>query len=154
SPTSENTSMLMVALIAAGTALAAHFGGSAPLAALIGGLMLKQLHPRPWSWTRQLGTAASLLTMLMFVLVSVVAAKADWNPSVVGLVAALVVTRGVCKIVGVELANWGSGIGWRQAFWVGCAMSPMSSIALLLVSQFVTSSMSLGPRIASIALPA
>jgi len=154
SPTSENTSMLMVALIAAGTALAAHFGGSAPLAALIGGLMLKQLHPRPWSWTRQLGAAASLLTMLMFVLVSVVAAKADWNPSVVGLVVALVITRGMCKIVGVEVANWGSGTSWRQAFWVGCAMSPMSSIALLLVSQFVSSSTSLGPRIASITLPA
>src|SRR3954465_12912043 len=58
SPTSENTSILLIALIAAGTALGAHFGGSAPLAALIGGLMLKQLHPRPWSWTRQLGTAA------------------------------------------------------------------------------------------------
>lgn len=154
SPTSENTSMLLVALIAAGTALAAHFGGSAPLAALIGGLMLKQLYPRPWSWTRQLGTAASLLTMLMFVLVSVVAAKADWNPAVAGLVAALVVTRGVSKIVGVELANFGSGTSWRQAFWVGCAMSPMSSVALLLVSQFVSSSMTLGPRIASIALPA
>jgi Kef-type K+ transport system membrane component KefB len=154
SPTSENTAMLLIALIAAGTALAAHFGGSAPLAALIGGLMLKQLYPRPWAWTRQLGAAASLLTMLMFVLVSVVAAKAQWNPSVVGLVAALVITRSACKIVGVELANFGSGTTWRQAFWVGCAMSPMSSVALLLVSQFVTSSMSLGPRIASIALPA
>jgi Kef-type K+ transport system membrane component KefB len=154
SPASENTSILLVALIAAGTALAAHFGGSAPLAALIGGLLLKQLHPRPWAWTRQLGAAASLLTMLMFVLVSVVAAKAEWNPSVVGLVFAVVLTRSVCKIAGVELANWGSGTGWRQAFWVGCAMSPMSSIALLLVSQFVASSMSLGPRIASIALPA
>jgi Kef-type K+ transport system membrane component KefB len=154
SPTSENTSILLIALIAAGTALAAHFGGSAPLAALIGGLMLKQLYPRPWAWTRQLGTAASLLTMLMFVLVSVVAAKADWNPAVAGLVAALVVTRGACKIAGVSLANWGSGTSWRQAFWTGCAMSPMSSVALLLVSQYVASSMSLGPRIASIALPA
>jgi Kef-type K+ transport system membrane component KefB len=154
SPASENTSILLVALIAAGTALAAHFGGSAPLAALIGGLTLKQLHPRPWAWTRQLGAAASLLTMLMFVLVSVVAAKAEWNPSVVGLVFALVITRSACKIAGVELANRGSGTGWRQAFWVGCAMSPMSSISLLLVSQFVASSMSLGPRIASIALPA
>jgi hypothetical protein len=153
-PTSENMSILLISLIAAGTALAAHLGGSAPLAALIGGLMLKQLYPRPWAWTRQLGTAASLLTMLMFVLVSVVAAKADWNPAVAGLVAALVVTRGVCQIAGVSLANWGSGTSWRQAFWTGCAMSPMSSIALLLVSQFVSSSMTLGPRIASIALPA
>jgi Kef-type K+ transport system membrane component KefB len=153
SPTSENTSILLVTLIAAATALAAHFGGSAPLAALIGGLMLKQLYPRPWAWTRQLGAAATLLTMLMFVLVSVVAAKAEWNPAVVGLVGALVLTRGVSKVLGVELANPGSGTSWRQAFWVACAMSPMSSIALLLVSEFVSSSTSLGPRIASIALP-
>ncbi|MBA2674085.1 cation:proton antiporter [Ramlibacter sp.] len=154
SPTSENTSILLVALVAAGTALASHFGGSAPLAALIGGLMLKQLNPRPWAWARQLGTASSLLTMLMFVLVSVVAAKADWNPAVAGLVAALVLARALAKICGVELAHWGSGISWRQAFWTGCALSPMSSVALLLVLQFMSSSLTLGPRIASIALPA
>ena len=87
-------------------------------------------------------------------MVWVVAAKADWNPAVAGLVAALVLTRGACQIAGVSLANWGSGTSWRQAFWTGCAMSPMSSIALLLVSRFVSSSLSLGPRIASIALPA
>jgi NhaP-type Na+/H+ or K+/H+ antiporter len=105
-PTSENMSILLISLIAAGTALAAHLGGSAPLAALIGGLMLKQLYPRPWAWTRQLGTAASLLTMLMFVLVSVVAAKADWNPAVAGLVAALV--SRAAPIAGVT-RNHGSG---------------------------------------------
>jgi Kef-type K+ transport system membrane component KefB len=154
SPTSENTSMLLIALIASSTALAAHFGGSAPLAALLGGMLLKQLNPRPWSWPRQLGTASSLLTMLMFVLVSVVASKADWNPAVAGLVAALVAARGVAKVLGVSIANFGSGTSWRQAFWTGCAMAPMSSVALLLVSQFVASSLTLGPRIASIALPA
>ena len=139
SPTSENTSILLITLIAAGTALAAHFGGSAPLAALLGGMLLKQLNPRPWAWPRQLGTASSLLIMLMFVLVSVVAAKADWNPAVAGLVAALVVARAAAKILGVGAANWGSGINWHQAFWTGAAMSPMSSIALLLVSQFMAS---------------
>jgi Kef-type K+ transport system membrane component KefB len=154
SPTSENTSMLLIALIMAATALAAHLGGSAPLAALLGGMLLKQLNPRPWAWPRQLGTAASMLTMLMFVLVSVVAAKAHWNPAVAGLVAALVLARGVAKITGISLANWGSGTNWRQAFWTGCAMSPMSSVALLLVSQFVSSSLTLGPSIAGIALPA
>jgi Kef-type K+ transport system membrane component KefB len=154
SPTSENTSMLLIALIMAATAIAAHLGGSAPLAALLGGMLLKQLNPRPWAWPRQLGTAASMLTMLMFVLVSVVAAKAQWNPAVAGLVAALVLARGVGKITGVSVANWGSGTSWAQAFWVGCAMSPMSSVALLLVSEFVASSLTLGPRIASIALPA
>jgi Kef-type K+ transport system membrane component KefB len=154
SPTSENTSMLLIALIMAATAIAAHLGGSAPLAALLGGMLLKQLNPRPWAWPRQLGTAASMLTMLMFVLVSVVAAKAQWNPAVAGLVAALVLARGLGKITGVSAANWGSGTSWGQALWVGCAMSPMSSVALLLVSEFVASSLTLGPSIASIALPA
>ena len=154
SPTSENTAILLLAMIAAGAALAAHFGGSAPLAALLGGMMLKQLNPRPWSWPRQMGTASAMLTMLMFVLVSVVAAQADWSGPVAGLVLALVLARALAKIVGVALGNVGSGASWKQALWVGCAMAPMSSVALLLVSQFVSASTSLGPRIASIALPA
>ena len=91
--------------------------------------------------------------MLMFVLVSVVAAKADWNPAVAGIVGAVVLTRSLRKIAGVSIANWGSGTSWQQAFWTGCAMSPMSSIALLLVSQF-SLLLTIGPRIASIALPA
>jgi Kef-type K+ transport system membrane component KefB len=153
-PTSENTSMLLIALIAAAAAIAAHLGGSAPLAALIGGIILKQLNPRPWAWPRQLGSAASLLITLMFVLVSLVAAQAPWNPAVAGLVGALVLVRIGAKLVGVELANWSSGTNWRQAFWTGCAMAPMSAVALLLVTQFLASSLTLGPRIASIALPA
>jgi Kef-type K+ transport system membrane component KefB len=153
SPTSENTAILLLALIAAGAALAAHYGGSAPLAALLGGMLLKQLNPRPWSWPRQMGTASSMLTMLMFVLVSVVAAQADWSGPVAGVVLALIAARMLAKIVGVGLGNVGSGASWRQALWVGCAMSPMSSVALLLVSQYVQASTSLGPQIASIALP-
>ena len=153
SPTSENTSMLFLALLAAGTALASHFGGSAPLAALLGGMLLKQLNPRPWAWARQLGTAGSLLTMLMFVLVSVVAANVEWNMATARLVAGLVVARGVAKIVGVAAANWGSGLSWRQALYTGTAMFPMSAVALLLVSQFAISSPGL-PMIGRIALPA
>ncbi len=154
SPTSENTAILLLAVIAAGAALAAHFGGSAPLAALLGGMLLKQLNPRPWSWPRQMGTASSMLTMLMFVLVSVVAAQADWGGPVAALVAVLVGARIVAKIAGVALGNLGSAASWQQALWVGCAMSPMSSVALLLVSTFMVASPILGKQIASIALPA
>ena len=154
SPTSENTAILLLAVIAAGAALAAHFGGSAPLAALLGGMLLKQLNPRPWSWPRQMGTASSMLTMLMFVLVSVVAAQADWGGPVAALVAVLVGVRVLAKIVGVALGNVGSGTSWRQALWVGCAMSPMSSVALLLASTFIVAAPVLGAQIASIALPA
>ena len=153
SPTSENTAILLLAVIAAGAALAAHFGGSAALAALLGGMLLKQLEPRPWSWPRQMGTASSMLTMLMFVLVSVVAAQADWGGPVAALVAVLVGVRVLAKIAGVALGNVGSGASWQQALWVGCAMSPMSSIALLLVSTFMVASPVLGKQVASIALP-
>ena len=154
SPTSENTAILLLALIAAGAALAAHFGGSAPLAALLGGMLLKQLNPRPWSWPRQMGTASSMLTMLMFVLVSVVAAQADWGGPIAGLVFTLIVARMLAKVSGVALANAGSGTSWTQALWVACAMTPMSSVALLLVSQFINASPVLGKQIASVALPA
>ncbi|HEY0201921.1 MAG TPA: cation:proton antiporter, partial [Burkholderiaceae bacterium] len=153
SPTSENTSILLLALIAACTAMAAYLGGSAPLAALLGGMLLKQLHPRPWAWPRQLGTAGSLLTMLMFVLVSAVAAQADWNAPVAGTVLALIAARLLAQAVGVGLGNIGSGASWRQALWVGCAMSPMSSIALLVASQFVAAAPALGPQITRVALP-
>ena len=154
SPTSENTAILLLTLIAAGAALAANFGGSAPLAALLGGMLLKQLNPRPWSWPRQMGTASSMLTMLMFVLVSVVAAQADWSRPVAGLVVVLVVARMIAKVVGVSLGNVGSGTSWKQGLWVGCAMSPMSSVALLLVSQYVAASGSIGRQVAMVALPA
>jgi Kef-type K+ transport system membrane component KefB len=153
SPTSENTSILFMALLAAGTALASHFGGSAPLAALLGGMLLKQLNPKPWAWPRQLGTAGSLLTMLMFVLVSVVAANAQWTMQTAKLVAALIAARAVAKVFGVSAANWGSGLSWRQALYTSGAMLPMSSVALLLVSQFAASTPAL-PLIARIALPA
>ncbi len=153
SPTSENTAILLLTLIAAGAALAANFGGSAPLAALLGGMLLKQVNPRPWSWPRQMGTASSMLTMLMFVLVSVVAAQADWGGPVAGIVLALIVARALAKILGVALGNVGSGASWQQALWVGCAMSPMSSIVLLMVSQYVNAAPTLGRQIAGIALP-
>lgn len=154
SPTSENTSMVLLTLIAATAALAGHFGGSAALSALLGGMLLKHWHPRPWAWPRQLGTASSLLVMLTFVLVSVVAAQAPWNPAVAGLVLALLVARLAGKVLGVGLANWGSGLRWHQAFWTGCAMQPLSSVALLMVAQFLAASLTLGPQIAAIALPA
>ena len=154
SPASENTSLLLLALIAAGAALAAHLGGSAPLAGLIAGVLLKQLNPRPWSWPRQLGTAASLLTMLMFVLVSTVAAQADWSRPVAGLVLALIGARMLAKVVGVAVANPGSGASWKQALWVGCAMAPLSALALLIASNFVAASPLLGHLITQVALPA
>lgn len=154
SPTSENTGMLMLALIATGANLATNFGGSAALAALLAGLLVKQVNPRPWLWPRQFGSAASMLTMLMFVLVSTVAAQGEWQRSTLGLVLALVLVRAAARTLGLALASPGSALRLRQAFWTGCAMVPMSSVAMLLTSQFVSASSAYGAAISGIALPA
>ena len=55
---------------------------------------------------------------------------------------------------GVSLGNAGSGASWKQGLWVGCAMSPMSSVSLLLVSQYVAASVPIGGQVAMVALPA
>ncbi|MBI2744105.1 MAG: cation:proton antiporter [Burkholderiales bacterium] len=153
SPTSENTAVLQLSLIAAGTALAAHVGGSAPLAALLAGILLKTLHPRPWSWPRQFGTASAILTILMFVLVSMAAAQAPWNWEAWSLIAALVLARALAKLAAIALAGFGSGASPRQALWTASALWPMSAVALLLVSQFSEFAPAIGQPVAAIAMP-
>ena len=154
SPNSENTTVLLVTTIAAGAAIASYLGGSAPLAALLAGVLLKQVHSRPWALARQLGSASSVLVMLTFVMVAVVATQAGWDPTMATTIVALVGVRTVAKVAGVGAASFGSGLRWTQSMLAGWAMMPMSSLALLLVSQFDAASMTLGPRIAAIALPA
>lgn len=153
SPTSEDTTIVMLALISACAALAPPFGGSAPLVALLGGLLLKQVHPRPWVWPRQLGTAASMLTILMFVLVSSMAAQADWTLSVAGTAIVLILVRGLTKMLSLLLTSTGSGLSLKKSLWVSGAMLPMSSVALLLTSQFVAASQTIGSQVANVALP-
>ena len=153
SPNSENTSVALLALVAACTTVAANYGGSAPLTALLAGILLKTLHPRPWSWPRQFGTASSILTILMFVLVSMAAAQADWSLLALNVIAAIVLARTLAKTLAIGLGGVGSGASLRQAFWTACAMWPISAVALLLVSQFVQFAPALGTQVAAIALP-
>lgn len=153
SPTSENTAVLQLALIAASTTLTANFGGSAPLAALLAGILLKTSHPRPWSWPRQFGTAATGLTILMFVLVSMAAAQAPWDPQDWSLIAGLILARALAKLAAVGVTGIGSGASPKQAVWTAGAMWPMSAVPLLLVSQFVTFSPAIGNQVAALALP-
>ena len=152
-PTSQDTAIVMLALIAACTVVAPPFGGSAPLATLLGGILLKQFRPRPWVWPRQMGSAASILTILMFVLVSSMAAQADWSRGITGAALVLIGVRLLAKVVSLLLTSAGSGMALKQAFWVGVAMVPMSSVALLLTSQFVVASHNIGAQVAAIALP-
>lgn len=152
-PTSQDTAIVVLTLIATCTAGAATLGASAPLAALLAGLLLRQLHPRPWVWPRQLGTAASMLGILMFVLVSMMAVQARWDIQLLWIALALIAVRAGAKVASLLLTGWRSGLALRQTLWVGAALVPMSSVALLLTSQFVVASHSVGSQVAAIALP-
>ncbi|MDO5654388.1 MAG: cation:proton antiporter [Brachymonas sp.] len=151
--TSEDTILLIMALVAASTAVAPPLGGSAPLAALLGGILLKQVHPRPWVWPRQLGTAASMLTVLMFVLVPLMAAKAYWSFGVLWIALMLIAVRVLAKLLSLLATGPGSGMSLKKSVWVAGAMVPMSSVELLLTSQFVAASPNIGFQVAAVALP-
>ena len=153
SPRSESSALLMLMLIAASVPVTTFAGGSAPLAALLGGMLLKLLHPRPWAWPRQLGMATGLLSMLVFVIVSSVAAQGSWSAATAGAVAALIIARLLGKLAGVLVSNIDSGAHWRQAWWTACALTPMSAVALLLASQMAQASPERGAIVASVALP-
>ncbi|QTD45869.1 cation:proton antiporter [Ottowia testudinis] len=152
-PTSQDTAIVILALLGACTAVTTPLGGSAPLATLLAGIVLKQLHPRPWVWPRQLGTAAAMLNVLMFVLVSSMAAQADWGGVITWAALALIAARMSAKLASLLLTGPASGLSLRQSLWVGVALLPMSSVALLLTSQFVVASHGIGARVAAIALP-
>ena len=153
-PGSQDTAIVALALVVVCAGVTAPLGGSAPLAALLGGLLLRQMHRRPWLWPRQLGAAASILNILMFVLVAYAAAQAEWRPAAVGVALLLIGARLAAKVLGLAGASFGSGMTLAKACWVGVAMAPMSSVALLLTSQFVAASHTIGARVAAIALPA
>lgn len=150
-PASGDAVIVTLALIAAGTAVGDAFGASAPLAALLGGSLLRQLHARPWLWPGQWGTAATTLNVLMFVLVAGVAAQGPWQWG--GAALALVGVRMGAKLLSVVATSAGSGLGWRKALWTGCALAPMSAVALLLTAQFAAAAPATGALVAGIALP-
>ena len=152
-PTSQDTAIVILALVAAAVAGTTPLGGSAPLAALLGGLALRQVHPRPWVWPRQLGTAASMLSIVMFVLVSAMAVRGDWGAASFGAALALIAVRAGAKVTSLLLTGFGTGMAPRQTLWVGAALVPMSAVALLLTSRFVSASHGVGQQVAAIALP-
>ena len=151
SPLSQNTAIVLLALIAATAASASGLGGSAPLAALLAGMVLTFFRPQPLPWTQALGSISALLGMVVFVLVAAVAAHAPWTGSIPLAVLALVGLRLVAKTVGIGLGHWGSHTHWRQTLWTACTMAPLSAVALVMTVPFTT--ISGGETIAGIALP-
>ena len=58
----------------------------------------------------------------------------DWGSAMFTAVTAAA-TMLILVILFVILGNIGSGTSWKQGLWVGCTMSPMSSVAYSLPSM-------------------
>ncbi len=153
-PLSQNTAMLVLALVACATICARWGGGSAPLAALLAGILVKNLLHRPLPWAQQLGSATAMLSLVVFVLVSTAAAQAPWTGTVATAVLALVLLRLLAGTVGVGLGHLGSGTSAQQALWTACALSPLSVVALLIIAPFAYVAPQASQTLSGIALPA
>lgn len=136
SPLSENTVILVLALICAAAVTASILGGSAPLAALLGGMLLRQFYARPLPWGGRLGPLSTLVGMVMFVLVACAATQTTWSGATMSFVMALISVRLLAKAIGVGAASWGSATSWRQTIWTAGAMAPLSVVALLITASF------------------
>lgn len=135
---SDNTALYMLAVLAAVATLSQRWGGSAALALLIVGVLLRNLSPRPLVWPPAFVSANSMLNLLMFVLLATMVANVGVTPHFLAWALVAALARGVAKWLGVALGGWTSGLHWRRQWAVGCAQLPQSGVALLLVSTLVS----------------
>lgn len=154
---SDTTALYLLAVLVAVCLLAAQWGGSALLAMLLAGALLRNLSPMPLIWPPAFLSANAMLNVLMFVLVASMAAQVANLGTLAVVVAAVVVARMVAKMGGVLLLGLGTGIGWRRQWPVACAQTPLSGLALLLVSglalQWQGALPLVAATVAAIALP-
>ena len=106
-----------------------------------------------WAMTKACVPAMKKRDSAAIVLVSSTAAQADWHGALTWAALALIMVRALAKVGSLVVTSWGSGLSPRKSFWVGVTMVPMSSVALLLTSQFAAAAPGIGERVAAIALP-
>ena len=116
-------------------------------------LLFDSSYPQ-WLWnTMYVAAAATVLSIMMFVLVSAMAVRGQWSWGITGTVLALIAVRAGAKVSSLLATGFGTGMALRQTLWVSATLVPMSAVALLLTSQFVKASHSVGTQVAAIALP-
>jgi Kef-type K+ transport system membrane component KefB len=149
----ESAALLVLGLILLAVATARWLGASALLVPLLAGLLLRNVSERAWIWPRHFGTAGGVLVLMLFVIVG-----ASWSPALLaagGVAAvALVLGRAMAKGAAVLLlARW-SRLGLRQGFALAVALTPLSAVALALVSDLMRSLPALGQAVAPIVVTA
>lgn len=115
---------------------------SIPLALLLGGLMLRHYSTRLVLFPPHFGTAGEVLVVIMFVLTGI---QLDVSMLYAGglLALSLVAARAAAKMAIVAVLARPAGLGVRKGLLVGVALTPMSTLALLMISD---------PRLAALGL--
>jgi Kef-type K+ transport system membrane component KefB len=121
------------------------------LAMLVAGMVFSNQSERPRGWARETGSATWLITVILFVLTTETFRWSDFSAGV--LIAVVVLAaRAVSKIGVSTLLARRSGIGVRKGIALGIALTPMSSIAFVLMSDTFLMYPAFDPRLKAIVL--
>jgi Kef-type K+ transport system membrane component KefB len=127
----ETFSFVLFGMIAFATIMASTLKLSPILVLLAAGLITRYRRQRPRTFPPHFGSAGAVLVVLMFIANGLAADLGGvWESFV--LVLLFIVVRTGAKLLSVLVLANNSGIGLRQAIALGVAMTPMSSVALLL----------------------
>ncbi|WP_240636093.1 cation:proton antiporter [Caldimonas tepidiphila] len=149
----ENSTLLLLGLVAFALTLTQMFGGSTLLVPLMAGLWLRNTTDRPWVWPRHFGTAGGVLVLMLFVIVG-----STW--SLDGLMAggllalAAMLARLLAKGLAVFALGWASGQSPRQGLSLGLALTPLSATALVMLSDMQAAHAGFAAQIAPAVLSA
>lgn len=127
----EVLSFLLLGMIGLAVSISATLKVPALLSMLLAGVIVRNISRRPLIHPPHFGSAGAVLIILMFVLNGMsIAPQQILQGAGVGL--ALVLVRLLAKLTGVFVIARPSGASWKQALALGVALTPMSTIALLL----------------------
>jgi Kef-type K+ transport system membrane component KefB len=127
----ETFSFVLFGMIAFATIMASTLKLSPILVLLAAGLITRYRRQRSRAFPPHFGSAGAVLVVLMFIATGLAADLGGLRDNFL-LVLLLIIVRAAAKLLAVlALAN-NSGIGLRQAVSLGVALTPMSSVALLL----------------------
>lgn len=144
---------LLIAVVLLGTMAADRFGLSVPMALLCGGMILRSLSQRLHLFPEHFGTAGALLVIVLFTLTGV---ALDPRQVVAGglMSVGLLLIRGLAKYFGAYVSAGYGGLAPKKAVWLGVALLPMSSLAVLQAHEVAGLYTDFGDDILSIVLGA
>lgn len=121
---------LIIAIVLLATTIADHFGLSVPMALLCGGILLRTLSQRLHLFPEHFGSAGAILVVILFTLTGV---ALDPQKLMLGggISLGLIVIRALAKYCGGWLSALRGGLAPNKAAWLGVALLPMSSLAVL-----------------------